>query len=304
MALDSSTFFTRYQPIRRRAEIVFWVFVLSVQAGFNILVSLIELQHASRPVAPWEPVFWEVSSVLVVGLLLPAVAAFERRFPVRWDTFPRCIFWHLGASLVFCVVHVLGAVLLRKAGYAALGSHYQFLGDWKTQLIYEYLKDVRSYAMILLAIVSYRFLMLRLQGEARVLDAPEQPPPTATLAGSAEEAASVPQRSPVRPERFLVRKLRREFLIAAGDIEWLQAQGNYVGLRVRGHDYLLRSTLADFLEQLDPARFARVHRSYAVNLDQIAEIEPMDAGDARLRMRDGSQVPCSRRYREALTSPN
>ena len=105
---------------------------------------------------------------------------------------------------------------------------------------------------------------------------------------------------PPRPERFLVRKLRSEFLIAASDIAWLQAEANYVGLHVNGHDYLLRSTLTDFLTQLDPTRFVRVHRSYAVNLDAIAEIEPLDSGDARLRMRDGSTVPCSRRYRSAL----
>jgi DNA-binding LytR/AlgR family response regulator len=74
-----------------------------------------------------------------------------------------------------------------------------------------------------------------------------------------------------------------------------------VGLHVNGHDYLLRSTLTDFLQQLDPARFVRVHRSYAVNLDRVAEIEPLEAGDARLRMKDGSEVPCSRTYREALT---
>ena len=70
---------------------------------------------------------------------------------------------------------------------------------------------------------------------------------------------------------------------------------------MNGHDYLLRSTLSDFLEQLDPARFARVHRSYAVNLDRVAEIEPTDGGDARLKMKGGSQLPCSRRYRAALT---
>jgi DNA-binding LytR/AlgR family response regulator len=58
--------------------------------------------------------------------------------------------------------------------------------------------------------------------------------------------------------------------------------------------------LSEFLGQLDPARFAQVHRSWAVNLDRVAEIEPLDSGDARLRMRDGSQVPCSRRYRDAL----
>ena len=47
-----------------------------------------------------------------------------------------------------------------------------------------------------------------------------------------------------RPERFLVRKLNREFLIATDDIEWLQASGNYVNLRVAGRDYPLRSTIA------------------------------------------------------------
>lgn len=287
MPVDLNTLFERYQPVRRRAEFAFWVVVLGLQAAFNSLVTLIEVRHANRLVLPWEPVLWELSSVLVVGSLIPGIAAFERRFPLRWQKLGRTLLWHLGASVVFCIVHVLATVALRRAGYAALGSHYAF-GDWLTQLAYEYLKDVRSYVMILAAIVSYRFLMLRLQGEARVLDAPDSPPHTP------------PAPSPLRPERFLVRKLRREFLIAAGDIEWLQAQGNYVGLRVRGHDYLLRSTLSDFLEQLDPARFVRVHRSYAVNLDQVAEIEPMEAGDARLRMRDGGQVPCSRRYRDAL----
>src|SRR3546814_10190700 len=69
-----------------------------------------------------------------------------------------------------------------------------------------------------------------------------------------------------RPERFLVRKLNREFLVAAADIEWLQAAGNYVNLRVRGHDYPLRITIAGIEAKLDPARFARIHRSYVANL--------------------------------------
>uniref|UniRef100_UPI0035B18708 LytTR family DNA-binding domain-containing protein n=1 Tax=Diaphorobacter nitroreducens TaxID=164759 RepID=UPI0035B18708 len=43
-----------------------------------------------------------------------------------------------------------------------------------------------------------------------------------------------------------------------------------------------------------------VHRSHAVNLDQVAQIEPLDSGDARLTLRDGSVVPVSRRYRDAL----
>jgi hypothetical protein len=195
------------------------------------------------------------------------------------------------ASVVFSVVHEVGMFGLRALVYAVAGERYDF-GGWVSQWGYEYLKDVRVYASIVFGIWAYRLFMLRLQGEARVLDAPEAP---------AEPEPVEPETpQPARPERFLVRKLRREFLIAATDIDWLQAEGNYVGLHVNGHDYLLRATLTDFLTQLDPARFVRVHRSHAVNLGRIKEIEPLDGGDARLHMHDGTTVPCSRRYRDAL----
>lgn len=279
------TWLARYRPWKRTAEVGFWVAVLLIQMLFNAITTWMDL----RSFPFWQPLVWELTSNLVVGLLVPAIVAFERRFPLRWDTLPRNLAWHLAGTLGFCTLHLAGMLGLRSAVYAALGMTYEHAG-WLAAFGYEYLKDVRSYAMILAAIVSYRLLLLRMQGEARELDAPEPP--------AGQPAA--PPAPPARPERFLVRKLRKEFLIQAADIDWLQAQGNYVGLRVHGHDYLLRSTLADFLDKLDPAKFVRVHRSHAVNLDRIAEIEPTDGGDAKLRMKDGSTVPCSRRYREAL----
>lgn len=281
--------FTRYQPWRRHAEIGFWVVVLGLQVVFNTFVSWIDLRRGGVDFPLWRPAMWEITSTLVIGLLIPAVVAFERRYPLHWGTLRRHLPLHLAATLVFCTVHVVLMIALRKAVHAAIGDSYP-VNDLGCVFAYEYLKDVRTYALILVAIWSYRLLMMRLQGEARLLD-PQEPP--------AGDPAPAPA-TPALPERFLVRKLRKEFLVAANDIEWLQAQGNYVGLHVRGHDYLLRSTLTEFLEQLDPARFARVHRSYAVHLDHVAEIEPLDAGDARLRMKDGSVVPCSRRYRDAL----
>lgn len=282
----------RYRRLRRPAEAGFWVVVLGIQAAFNSVVSWLDLRAAGAAVPFWQPLAWEASSALLIGALVPVLAWFERRYPLRWGTFAANVPRHLAASIAFCIVHVLGMVWLRQLAYAAMGEQYRPAGGLAGMFGYEYLKDVRTYFAILVAFWSYRLVLVRLQGEARVLDAPDAP------AGSAEPAPA-----PVRPERFLVKKLRKEFLIAAADIEWLQAQGNYVGLHVNGHDYLLRSTLTDFLQQLDPARFVRVHRSYVVNLDRIAEIEPLEAGDARLRMKDGSEVPCSRTYREALASP-
>ncbi len=279
----------RYQPWRRAAETGFWAAVLGVQMVFNTLVTWIDLRRGMPDYPVWPPAVWELTSTLVVAGLIPAVVAFDRRFPLRWGMLRRHAAWHLLGTVAYCAAHVLGMTLLRMGLYALIGETYT-VRNWPAAFGYEYLKDLRSYAMILAALYSYRLLLLRLQGEARLLDPPE--PPAGTPPAAAAERP--------RPERFLVRKLRKEFLVPASDIEWLQAEGNYVGLHVAGHDYLLRSTLTDFLEQLDPARFARVHRSWAVNLDCVLEIEPLESGDARLKMKGGGQVPCSRRYRDAL----
>jgi hypothetical protein len=215
---------------------------------------------------------------------VPAVVWFTRRFPLLWDNWRRQLPWYFAASVVFSVVHVVAMVLLRQLAYATQGETYRF-GHWPTELFYEYLKDVRAFGLYVLTIEGYRFLRRRLQGEARMLDAPDEGPPLDSIE---------------RPERFLVRKLGREFLVAAADIEWLQAAGNYVNLRVRGHDYPLRSTIAGIESRLDPARFLRIHRSYIVNFDQIVSIEPLESGDARVHLRDRTVLPCSRRYRDAL----
>lgn len=307
--------YERYAPIRRPLEVAFWIVLMSLQAVFSTMVAIVDMRTRAVPRPNWEVAIWEGSSHLVLLLLVPVLAAVERRLsPLARTHLPRFLGLHLVASVVFSAAHVVGMFGLRALVYAMAGERYDFWG-WAGQWSYEYLKDVRVYVSIVFGIWAYRLFLLRLQGEARVLDAPEEgvavPPPAPAPALAEPEGfePSMPETpqpppspppSPARPERFLVRKLRREFLIAATDIDWLQAEGNYVGLHVNGHDYLLRSTLTDFLTQLDPALFARVHRSHAVNLGRIREIEPLDGGDARLHMHDGTTVPCSRRYRDAL----
>ena len=290
--------YERYEPIRRYVEVGFWIVLMTLQAAFSTLVAIADVGTRAVPHARWEVVTWEVSSHFVLLLLVPALVAIERWLaPLARSHWVRFLAGHLAASVAISVVHVAGMFALRSLVYSMAGGRYDFWA-WTDQWGYEYLKDVRVYASMIFGIWAYRRFVLRLQGEARMLDEPEEgasAPPSPQPAMS--ETLPPP---PPRPERFLVRKLRREFLIAATDIDWLQAEGNYVGLHVNGHDYLLRATLTDFLTQLDPDRFARVHRSHAVNLGRVKEIEPLDGGDARLHMHDGTTVPCSRRYRDAL----
>ena len=279
------TAYERFLPWRRWFEVGYWVVAAVVSAIGNTLTVTMEMTRAGLEFHPMEPAIWEWSSNLVILALVPALVWFTRRFPLHLDTWRRQLPWYALASVVYCLLHVVAMVGLRQAIYLAAGESYDF-GNWPRQILYEYIKDVRTFAGAVLAIEAYRFLVRRLQGEASLLDAPDDDTP--------------PVEPVERPERFLVRKLGREFLVAAADIESLQAAGNYVNLRVRGRDYPLRSTIGALESRLDPARFQRVHRSHIVNLDHVAMIEPLDTGDARLHLKDGSTLPCSRRYRAAL----
>jgi hypothetical protein len=274
----------RYRPWRRSFEIGYWLVSFCLSAMVNSATSLMDYQRDGRQIEAWQPLVWEWSSALVSLALLPLVLWFTRRYPLHFDTWRRRLPPYVAASMVWSLLHVVGMVALRKLAYAAQGSSYDF-GDWPRELLYEYLKDVLTFAGMVVAIHGYRMLLRRLQGEARLLDLPDSGPPLESVE---------------RPERFLVRKLNREFLIAANDVEWLQASGNYVNLHVGGRDYPLRSTIGAIGSKLDPSRFRRVHRSYIVNIDCIASIEPLDSGDARLHLKDASTLPCSRRYRDAL----
>lgn len=285
MSHADSLSYERYLPWRRWVEAGFWVAMIGANCIGNSITTVMDFRRGGSSIQAWEPVVWETSSALVwLLVLLPAIAWYTRRFPFQWGNWRLQLVRYLGASVLVCLLHVLGMVVLRMAAYRMQGMEYDF-GPWPRELLYEYLKDIRSFAYIVVTMEGYRMLLRRWQGEASLLDAPDEGPPL----------------EPVdRPERFLVRKLGREFLVAANDIEWMQAAGNYVNLRVRGHDYPLRTTIAGIEVRLDPHRFARIHRSYIVNLDMLASIEPLDTGDARVHLKDATVLPCSRRYRTGL----
>lgn len=283
-AADATTPRTRYMRWRRPLEAAFWVLFFGSSVIGNSLTLLMDAERVSLELATWKAFTWESTSALALLALMPALAWFTGRYPIHFDTWRRRLPLYVVVSVLWSAAHVLLMVGLRKLVYATQGLRYDF-GHWPTELYYEYLKDGRTFVLVVLMMQAYRFILLRWQGEASLLSSPEDAP------------ADAP---PERPERFLVRKLGREFLVPARDIEWATASGNYVNLRVRGRDYPLRSTLAGLVDRLDPDRFVRVHRSHLVNLDQVASIEPLDAGDARIHLHDGSTVPCSRRYRDAL----
>ncbi|QWT19834.1 LytTR family transcriptional regulator [Bacillus sp. NP157] len=269
---------------RRWGMILFWAIVFASSAIGNTLTTSIDAERFHIPFATWHIAVNEFSSTLVSLLIVPFLLAACDRWPLHADTWRRYLPFYVLGSLLWCVLHVGGMDLLRWVGYAMGGDTFD-PGNLALQFVYEYLKDIRTFFYIVAVTHAVEWFGRQIKGEASLLDVPDVGPPV----------------EPVdRPERFLVRKLGRDFLVATADIEWAQASGNYVNLRVRGRDYPLRSTLAALEAKLDPATFVRAHRSYVVQLAQVTSIEPLDAGEARLHMADGTVLPCSRRYREAL----
>jgi two-component system LytT family response regulator len=105
---------------------------------------------------------------------------------------------------------------------------------------------------------------------------------------------------PVHLDRLVIKMNGHVFFIKAEEIDWLEAEGNYVRLHAGKESYLLRDTITALESQLDPKRFIRVHRSAIVNIDRITELQPWFHGEYRIILGEGVQLTLSRTYREKL----
>lgn len=118
--------------------------------------------------------------------------------------------------------------------------------------------------------------------------------PRARLAGWLEARAPC--------ERLLVSRGRHWVTLAAGEIDWVEADANYLRVHARGEEFLLRETLTALAARLDPRRFQRVHRRIVVQLGRISELHVLPGGDLEARLRDGTRLRVGRAWRDALRS--
>ncbi|HEX2189461.1 MAG TPA: LytTR family DNA-binding domain-containing protein [Longimicrobiaceae bacterium] len=100
--------------------------------------------------------------------------------------------------------------------------------------------------------------------------------------------------------RFVVERRGRMTLLPVEAVRWLEGADNYVCVHGVEGDHLLRTTLRELERQLDPAGFARIHRSAIVALGRIAAVEPGSHADAVVVLDDGTRLRVSRRRAGAL----
>lgn len=101
-------------------------------------------------------------------------------------------------------------------------------------------------------------------------------------------------------DRLVIKSGGRVSFLKTAEIDWIESEGNYVRLHVGKETHLLRETLNQMEDRLDPDQFLRIHRSTIVNLDRIKELQPWFHGEYRVLLHDRTQLLLSRKYREKL----
>lgn len=113
--------------------------------------------------------------------------------------------------------------------------------------------------------------------------------------------ATAPPSTHSAPATLLISDRSKSEIVNLADVEWLESADNYVHVHAAGKSSLVRRTLANLLHDLGPS-FVRIHRCFAVPIDQILEVHARGKGDATVVLRSGRKLPCSRQHKTSLMS--
>lgn len=112
-----------------------------------------------------------------------------------------------------------------------------------------------------------------------------------TLRGTPTAAAIAPAG---RPERLTITQAGATTVVEVKDIVWIEAADQYVQLHTAAAEYLMRESMADLEQRLDPARFVRIHRSAIVALPHVRRFEREPTGTGRVLVGKDTWLPVSR----------
>lgn len=101
-------------------------------------------------------------------------------------------------------------------------------------------------------------------------------------------------------QRLVVPSGHRSIFIRTDDVDWIEADRNYIRLHVAGKAHLLRENVSRIESALDPSKFCRIHRSTIVNIDRIHAVETMARGEYLVTLSDGTRLTSGRSYRQNL----
>lgn len=107
---------------------------------------------------------------------------------------------------------------------------------------------------------------------------------------------------PQRLEFLTVKNAAHVTFVKLQEIDWIEAADYYAGLHVGEKVHLLRRSISELEQDLDPALFCRIHRSSIVNLDRVRGLKLNQEGECDVLLEGGVALRLSRRFRKQLQS--
>ena len=117
--------------------------------------------------------------------------------------------------------------------------------------------------------------------------------PEVLLARVAAPASQYPEVLAIRTGREVVR-------LPSAEIDWIDAAGDYMCIHAGNATHVLRSTMKELEQALDPAAFQRIHRSAIVNLKRVRKLRPHANGEYFLTLQGGQELKLSRTHRDKV----
>ncbi|GAB2511077.1 LytR/AlgR family response regulator transcription factor [Microbulbifer agarilyticus] len=102
------------------------------------------------------------------------------------------------------------------------------------------------------------------------------------------------------PEKIAIKDSGKISLVLARDIDWIDAAGDYMCVHANGETHVMRITMKELEQQLDPKVFQRIHRSTIVNLKRVREICAHINGEYHLVLNNGERLKMSRSYKNKV----
>ena len=103
-------------------------------------------------------------------------------------------------------------------------------------------------------------------------------------------------------DRIVIKSVGEVAFVKVSEIDWIEAADYYASLHVGVKTHLLRRSMSELEQELDPKVFCRIHRSAIVNLDRVRGLKLSGDGEYDVLLENGVRLRLSRRYRKQLQS--
>ena len=108
------------------------------------------------------------------------------------------------------------------------------------------------------------------------------------------------RQAPKKIERLAIKSAGQIAFVKLAEIDWIEAADYYACLHIGSKTHLLRRSMAELEQSLDPNVFVRIHRSAIVNLERVRGLRVAEDGEYDVLLEDGTKLRLSRRYRKEL----